>query len=180
MHYLTPAKHLLKNHLRSLENLINSLETENRCRLKRNQHPLTYTEAYSLLTQILGGDVLNACQSANIHYDVFTSATFEERFISDDRNVGNRGGKGNNGRGNNSFQRGRGNRGGNSSGRGRGSNRNYGRKDNPMWAYCRDFNSDGGCSTQNCPKKHSCSQRLAEGIICNQKTHGRTNHDAQY
>ena len=117
LHYLTPAKHLLKNDLKTLENLINSLETENRCRLKRNQHPLTYTEAYVLLTQILGGDVLNACQSANIRYDVFTSATFEEGFISDDRNVGKRGGKGNRGRGNNNFQRGRGNRGGNSSGR---------------------------------------------------------------
>ena len=176
LHYLTPAKHLLTNHLRSLENLINSLETENRCRLKRNQHPLTYTEAYSLLTQILGGDVLNCCQSANIHYDIFSSATFEGQLISDDRNVGNRG-RGKRGRG---FQRGRGNRGNNSSGRGRGSNRNFERKINPLWAYCRDFNSEGGCSTQNCPKKHSCSQRLAEGVICNQKTHGRTTHDAQY
>ena len=81
LHYLSPAKHLFKSQLRVLENLVNSLETENRCRAKRGQHPLTYYEAYALLTQLVGGDVLNACQSANINSDVYTSANLEEGCI---------------------------------------------------------------------------------------------------
>ena len=58
LHYLSPARHLFKSQLKVLESLVNSLETEKRCRAKRNQHPLTYPEAYALLTQILGGDDL--------------------------------------------------------------------------------------------------------------------------
>ena len=52
--------------------------------------------------------------------------------------------------------------------------------DDPIWAFCKDFNSANGCTTANCTKKHSCSQRLAGGIICNQKTYWRPQHDAQY
>ena len=71
LHYLSPAKHLYKSQVKMLENLINALETENRSRIKRNQHPLTYQEAYSLLTQLIEGDVLHACQSAKINWNSY-------------------------------------------------------------------------------------------------------------
>ena len=155
-----------------LENLINNLETENRSRLKRNQHPLTYQEAYSLLTQLIGGDVLHACQSAKSSYNSHGD--------SNDDIVSNNNRNNNNHRGN---QRGnRGGRGKSSSGRGKSSNkgRQQEQKNDPVWAHCRDFNAASGCSTQNCPKKHTCSQRMSGGIICNQKTHGRSTHEDQY
>ena len=119
LHYLSPAKHLLKSQLKVLENLVNSLETENRCRAKRSQHPLIYYEAYNLPTQLVGGDVLNACHSANINWDVYTSATLEEGLISDDHKGGIR--NGSNHRGN---QQGRGRQGKSSSERGKSSGRN--------------------------------------------------------
>ena len=96
-----------------LENLINSLETENRSRMKRNQHPLTYHEAYSLLTQLIGGDVLNACQSANINWN---SYNMEENGLVSNTHRGERNQRGN--------QRGgRGGKGKSSSGRGKFSNK---------------------------------------------------------
>ena len=58
--------------MKELEKLINALETENRSRGKRHQPPLTYNEAYSMLTQLLGGDV---CQSANLKFDIFASGS---------------------------------------------------------------------------------------------------------
>ena len=119
LHYLSPAQHLFKSQLKVLETLINSLETENRCRVKRNQHLLTYPEAYNLLTQLLGGDVLNACHSANIYWDVFTTANLEEGLISNSQRGGRNGSnqQGNQGGG-------RGGRGKSSSGRGKFSGRN--------------------------------------------------------
>ena len=140
-----------------LENLINSLETENCSRMKRNQHPLTYQEAYSLLTQLIGGDVLNACQSAKINWN---SYNMEENGLVSNTHRRERNQRGN--------QRGgRGGKGKSSSGRGKFSNKGkpYERRDDPVWAHCRDFNSASGCTTQNCPKKHTCSQRMGGGII---------------
>ena len=155
--------------------MIDSLEAENRLRMKRNQHPLTYQEAYNLLTQLLKGDVLGACHSANIHWNAYSME--EDGFVSNNHR-GER--NGNNQRGNQ--KGGRGGKGKSSSGRGKFSNRGkpYERKDDPVWAHCKEFNSASGCTTQNCTKKHTCSQRMGGGIICNQKTHGRTTHEAQY
>ena len=60
--------------MKELEKLINALETENRSRDKKNQPPLTYNEAYSMLNQLLGGDVISACQSANLRLDIFSAS----------------------------------------------------------------------------------------------------------
>ena len=60
--------------MKELEKLINALETENRSHGKRNQPPLTYNEAYAMLNQLLGGDVVSACQSANLRLDIFTAS----------------------------------------------------------------------------------------------------------
>ena len=155
-----------------LETLINNLETENRSRMKRNQHPLTYQEAYSLLTQLIGGDVLHACQSAKSNWNSYN--------MEDDGSVSNNHRGDRNQRGNNKV--GRGGKGKSSSGRGKFSNkgRHHEQGNDPVWAHCRDFNASSGCTTQNCPKKHTCSQRMGGGIICNQKTHGRSTHEEQY
>ena len=76
--------------------------------MKRNQHPLTYQEAYSLLTQLVGGDVLNACHSANIHWNAYNME--EDGFFSNnhpgERNGNNqrgnqKGGRGGKGKGRN-------------------------------------------------------------------------------
>ena len=74
LHYLAPAKHLISSKLKELKKLINALETENRSRDKKNQPPLTYNEAYSMLNQLLGGDVISACQSANLRLDIFSAS----------------------------------------------------------------------------------------------------------
>ena len=59
--------------MKELEKLINALETENRSRGKRNESPLTYNEAYSMLNQLLGGDVVSACQSADLQRAIFAA-----------------------------------------------------------------------------------------------------------
>ena len=99
--------------------MVNSLETENRSRMKRNQHPLTYQEAYSLLTHLVGGDVLNPYHSANIHWNAYN---MEEDGLVSNNHRGERNQRGNQ-------KGGRGGRGKSSSGRGKFSNKGkpYGR-----------------------------------------------------
>ena len=162
--------------MKELEKLINALETENRSRGKRRQPPLTYNEAYSMLTQLLGGDVVSACQSANLKYDVYAS-TSEGKYtiprLSEDSEGRSKGGH------NSNHQKNRG-KGGGGNKPASGKNRNDSVRDDSYSQFCKDFNSPGGCNTLPCNKRHNCSRRLRGGIFCNQKTHGKTTHDEQY
>ena len=78
MHYLAPAKHLVKSQLAELEKLINSFEAENRSRVKRRQPSLTYTEVNCMLNQLVGGDVLLVWQTPNLRWDIFTGISVHE------------------------------------------------------------------------------------------------------
>ena len=126
---------------------MNSLEAENRSRGKRGQPPLTYNEAFAMLNQLVGGDVLSACQSANLRWDLFSEAVFEEGYriprIESHPYKGQRTNHRNESR-HSEGQR-RGGKGG-SYGRLTKGNKNFPRnKGKSVDSLCKDFNSPSGC-----------------------------------
>ena len=130
-----------------------------------------------MLTQLLGGDVVSACQSANLKYDIYAS-TSEGKYtiprLSEESGSKGKGGQGSHHQNKNCGKGGGGNRSAN------GKNRSDSVREDPASQFCKEFNSASGCNMVPCNKRHNCSRRLRGGIICNQKTHGKTTHDDQY
>ena len=130
-----------------------------------------------MLTQLVGGDVVSACQSANLRKDIFAASMTEgsykiphlsevprrqDRDDSTQSDVRRKGGKG-----------------GNSNRSARGKNKGK-KKEDSIEQFCNELNSSSGCITVQCNKRHNCSRRHRGGIFCNQKTHRRSTHDDQY
>ena len=131
------------------------------------------------------GDVLSACQSANLRWDIFSPSSVEDTYqiprISDVQRGDERDGSS---QPDNRRNRGKGGSYGKTSSR-RGSNSSGNqnqkkKKEDPIGQFCKEFKSPSGCNVMPCSKKHSCSRRHPGGIFCNQKTHGRPTQEDQY
>ena len=131
-----------------------------------------------MLTQLLGGDVVSACQSANLKFDIFASGSDGKYTIPRLRE--DSGSKGKGGQGSHQQHKNHGKGGGGGSRSANGRNRSDSVWEDPASQFCKEFNSASGCNTVPCNKKHNCNRRLRGGIFCNQKTHGKTTQDDQY